>query len=114
MYYYKDKNSFQTLPKKPINKRGIDLEGYQITMPSQAENRHVSDTASVSSFSSGSGSKSKGMPCFEFCLVPENSEDVRKVWEFRCDTELEMKKWIFLFAKAIESCNDYSSDVHDD
>lgn len=108
VYYYKDKAAFKAAPRKPINRRGIDLEGYQITVTRYSDLSIDDEAASVMS----SSTARTRAPVYEFCLVPENSVDVRKVWDFRCDTEMEMKKWIFLFAAAIESSNQYTSDAY--
>ncbi len=80
IFYYQDKRSFELNPAKPINKRAIDLEGYTLV----------------------AGSTEAPYP---ISLVPYDSEDIRKVWKFRCDTSGEFERWLQLFSVALQSCN---------
>mmetsp|Transcript_6738 Transcript_6738/g.7346 ORF Transcript_6738/g.7346 Transcript_6738/m.7346 type:complete len:430 (-) Transcript_6738:126-1415(-) len=80
LYYYYDKRSFELNPAKPINKRAIDLEGYTLV----------------------AGSSEAPYP---ITLIPYDSDDIRKVWKFRCDTSGEFERWLQLFSVALQSCN---------
>ena len=77
VFYYQDKFFFQDDPGKPINRRGIDLEGYTIQMDETT-------------------------PGYIFQLVVEDPEDNRRDWKFRCDTQDEFERWVNLFRKAIQ------------
>lgn len=80
MYYYKDKTAFGKEPHNPLNKRPIDLEGYSLVAESSS-------------------------PPYTILLVPIDTEDIRKVWKFRCDTESEYAQWKVMLSDAIPKAN---------
>jgi hypothetical protein len=80
MYYYKDKTAFAKEPHNPLNKRPIDLEGYSLVAESSS-------------------------PPYTVLLVPIDTEDIRKVWKFRCDTESEYTQWKVMLGDAIPKAN---------
>lgn len=77
IYYYKDKRSFQQEPKKPLNTRSIDLEGYTLIAGARE-------------------------PPYSIALVPVDEDDHRKAWKFRCDTLAEFQSWLEIFSVALK------------
>jgi Ca2+/Na+ antiporter len=77
MFFYKDKASFKDAPGQPINKRGIDLDGY--TLKRDAE-----------------------PPSFVFQIVVEDPEDNRRDWQFRCDTNDQYDRWVSMLKRVLE------------
>lgn len=84
MFYYHNKQAFQDKPGQPINKRGIDLEGYTVK-------HNVQDSSTAVS-------------TYLFQLVIEDFEDNRRDWQFRADTQDEYGRWISLLTNAIKDC----------
>jgi hypothetical protein len=84
LYYYQDKRRFDLEPSKPINRRGIDLEGYSLLVTSDL----TSNT-----------------PLFFLSLVPYDNDDIRKIWKFRCDTSTEFDRWTQLLSVALVEAN---------
>lgn len=84
IYYYKDKRVYQLEPAEPINRRPIDLEGYIM----------VAGTME---------------PPYAISLVPQDPDDIRKTWKFRCDTLTEFNRWVEMLTAALRLCNDASS-----
>lgn len=68
--YYHSKEEFEIRPNDPINKRPISLEGYLVDV-------EMSETE------------------FKLVLSPDDNDedDMRKRWEFRCDTQSELDAW---------------------
>lgn len=83
IYFFKDKRAFEREPTKPINHRGIDLEGYTLI----------------------AGAKE---PPYSISLVPIDPEDGRKAWKMRCDTLRELNKWAELFTDALKECDSWN------
>jgi hypothetical protein len=82
LYYYRTEESFTADPANPLNARPIDLEGYGLR---------------------------KGLPepPFEFSLQPRNPvEDIRKNWNFRCETQMAFKQWTEAVHGVIDDIND--------
>ncbi len=81
LFYYTSKAAFAQHPELPINSRPIDLEGYML-LAGAVE------------------------PPYAISLIPANpSEDIRRVWKFRCDTLAEFHSWIDRFSIALKLCN---------
>ena len=74
MYFYADKDVYDRNSDRPLNYRPIVLVGYYIEV--------ISNILSIR-------------------LVPIESEDDRRAWDFRCDTSEELKMW----AQALEEAS---------
>jgi hypothetical protein len=77
VYYYKDKRAFQLDPRKPLNTRPIDLEGYTLIAGARE-------------------------PPYSIALVPVDEDDNRKAWKFRCDTLAEFQMWLEIFSAGLK------------
>jgi hypothetical protein len=73
LYYYADKNQFESDRSKSINSRPIDVEGYSLLLDSE----------------------------LSFSLVPVSSDDIRKTWRFKCSSTSDYDFWIKNFSKII-------------
>lgn len=77
LYYYEDKDAFTRNPSMPMNKRPISLEGYTL----------VAGTVEAP---------------YPMSLVPVDPDDIRKTWNFRCDTLSEFNKWLVVFSRSMD------------
>lgn len=83
IYYYKDKYAYDLDETMSINRRPINLEGYTLVVGSSS-------------------------PPFSISLVPSDPNDVRKVWQFRCDTIAEFNEWVNRFLEALKLCRGFT------
>jgi hypothetical protein len=79
LYYYENEAFALSSRDKPQNFRPIELDGYEIQMS------HADD--------------------LKLSLIPIESDDDRRIWEFRCDTSGEVSYWRKAFQDAIENQN---------
>lgn len=84
VFYYKNKRSFELDNSMSINRRPIDLDGYTIV----------------------AGAKE---PPYLITLVPVDPDDIRKTWNFRCDTIGEFNNWIEKFLEAFKKCENFTT-----
>ena len=63
-----------------MNSRPIDLNGYELDAPTMDSPYLLS-------------------------LIPTDPSDIRKTWHFRCDTSVEMVKWVTMLKEAIEKAS---------
>ena len=61
IFYYQDKRQYESTPSRPLNSRAIDLDGYTLVAGAVE-------------------------PPYNICLLPLDTDDIRKTWKFRCDT----------------------------
>jgi hypothetical protein len=47
----------------------------------------------------------QNLPGFYLRLIPEDRDDERKIWDFKCDTLDELNEWSKVFNEAIELAN---------
>ena len=78
--YYSDERAFELHPTKHINKRPIELQGYQVRT-------EVTDSA------------------YALTLVADDPEDNLKEWELRCDTADELGVWSGALSEAVQRAN---------
>lgn len=78
LFYYNNKRAFELESAKPINKRPIELEGYALVLTEAAG------------------------PPYSLLLEPEDPDDIRRSWEFRCDTVSEYEFWVELITSALQ------------
>lgn len=72
MYYFK--NEMQSIGGNPTKSRPIDISGFVLSAVSHE-------------------------PPYALLISPKDSEDVRRHWEFRCDTLQEMEMWSIAFSE---------------
>jgi hypothetical protein len=77
LYYYENETFALSSRDRPQNFRPIELDGYEIQMP-RADSLEIS-------------------------LIPIESDDDRRKWEFRCDTTGEVNYWRKAFQDSIEN-----------
>lgn len=79
LFYYRKKEDYLLNPGKSVKNRPLSLEGYV-----------------MSTNVAGDGT-------YEILLTPEDDDDERKGWSFRCDTAEEMQAWSDCFTDALSA-----------
>jgi PH domain len=77
LFYFDTQRDYELLPSKPSCRRPVRLGGYSLSIEMKKE------------------------PGFFLKLSPSERGDVRKVWDFKCDTLDELNEWSAAFSSSI-------------
>eukprot|EP01038_Epipyxis_sp_PR26KG_P014341 gene14341-19234_t len=73
MNYYQNKRAYDLDPNQSDNARPIELQGYSLKANVEDNNKNNKDNNNV---------------IYSIQLIPSDPEDIRRAWQFRCDTRI--------------------------